>query len=278
MGKLDAKITIVTGATSGIGKRTAEIFADEGAEVVLAGRRADVGKAAAKAIGKSARFVQTDVTQESSFRALIQQTVDWHGRIDCIFNNAGGPAPRGPVEGMDHGEVKDALAILFESVFLGMKLAAPIMKKQGSGSIINNGSVAAFQGGRSSSMIYSAAKAAVVHFTRCVALELGESGVRVNSISPGAIATGIFGKAAGMSDQKAEETAEFMKGVFKGHQPIPRAGMPEDIARAAVFLASDDSTFINGSDLLVDGGMTSGQPFSPQQESLKQLSKALGVD
>ena len=277
LGKLDGKITIVTGATSGIGKRTAEIFAEEGARVVLAGRRADIGQSVADAIGKQARFVKTDVTDEDAFRALIQQTVDWHGRLDCLFNNAGGPAPRGGVEGMDIDAVNAAFVSLFTSVLIGMKHAAPIMKKQGSGSIINNGSVAAYQGGLSSSTVYSAAKAATLHFTRCVALELGEVGIRVNSISPGAIVTGIFAKAAGLDDTEADQKSDMMEQIFETAQPIPRAGQPDDIARAAVFLASDDSTFINGADLVIDGGKICGQPWSPQQEGIKQLAKAFGA-
>jgi len=152
------------------------------------------------------------------------------------------------------------------------------MKAQGSGSIINNGSVAGLRAGYSSSMVYSAAKAAVVHLTRCVAMELGENNVRVNSISPGGIATGIFGKALGLGTERAEQTSEIIKEAFKEWQPIRRSGLTEDIAMAAVFLASDDAAFVNGHDLVVDGGLIGGKLWSVQQEGLKNLRDALSAD
>jgi len=158
---------------------------------------------------------------------------------------------------------------------LGMKHAAPHMKRQGAGSIINNGSIAGRLAGYSSSIVYGAAKAAVIHLTKCVAMELGESGVRVNSISPGAIATGIFGKALGLSTEAAEKTPAAMREVFKSAQPIPRAGLPDDIAHAAVFLASDESSFINGHDLVVDGAVTGGRNWSQQQQGYAVLRKGL---
>src|SRR5262249_32494364 len=155
-----------------------------------------------KSLGRNrARFVQADVTQEADVRRVVDACLQAHGRIDVLFNNAGGPAPTGgieatPVEGFDA-----AMATLVRSVMLCRKHAAPVMVKQGGGSIINNGSVAGMRAGLSSSMVYSAAKAAVIHFSTCVAMQLGESRVRVNCISPGGIATGIFGKALGLSSE-----------------------------------------------------------------------------
>jgi NAD(P)-dependent dehydrogenase (short-subunit alcohol dehydrogenase family) len=168
------------------------------------------------------------------------------------------------------------MATLLRSVMLGMKHAAPHMRRQGSGSIINNGSIAGHLAGYSSSLVYGAAKAAVIHFTKCVAMELGEAGVRVNSISPGAIATGILAKAMGLSAQAADNKAEMLRGVFKSAQPIPRAGVPDDIAHAAAFLASDESSFINGADLVIDGGVIGGRNWSQQQQGYVGLRKALG--
>jgi NAD(P)-dependent dehydrogenase (short-subunit alcohol dehydrogenase family) len=150
------------------------------------------------------------------------------------------------------------------------------MRKQGSGSIINNGSIAGRLAGFSSSMIYGAAKAAVIHLTKCTAMELGESGIRVNSISPGAIATGIIGKALGLATDAAEKTDAVMREVYKTAQPIQRAGLPDDIAHAAVFLASDESSFINGHDLVVDGAITGGRNWSQQQQGYVALRKAFG--
>jgi NAD(P)-dependent dehydrogenase (short-subunit alcohol dehydrogenase family) len=274
MGRLDGKVAVITGATSGIGLHTAELFVAEGAKIVIAGRRAPEGEALANKLGATCIFRQTDVTVEAQMKALIALSVEKFGRIDCLFNNAGGPAQTGGIEGLEVERFDAAMATLVRSVMLGMKHAAPHMRKQGAGSIINNGSIAGRLAGFSSSMVYSAAKAAVIHLTKCVAMELGEANIRVNSISPGAIATGIFGKALGLSVEAAEKTPAVMREVYKSAQPIPRAGLPEDIAQAAVFLASDESSFINGHDLVVDGAMTSGRNWSQQQQGYVTLKKA----
>jgi NAD(P)-dependent dehydrogenase (short-subunit alcohol dehydrogenase family) len=274
MGRLNGKVAVITGATSGIGLRTAEIFIDEGARIVIAGRRVPEGEALAERLGADCIFRQTDVTQEDQVRAMIALAVEEFGKIDCLFNNAGGPAQTGGIEALEVGRFDAAMATLVRSVMLGMKHAAPYMKKQGFGSIINNGSIAGRLAGFSSSMAYGAAKAAVIHFTKCVAMELGESGVRVNSISPGAIATGIIGKALGLATEAAEKTPAVMREVYKTVQPIPRAGLPDDIAHAAVFLASDESSFVNGHDLVVDGAITGGRNWSQQQQGYVALRKA----
>ncbi|MGB3867169.1 MAG: glucose 1-dehydrogenase [Xanthobacteraceae bacterium] len=277
MGRLEGKVTVITGATSGIGWRTAEVFVAEGATVIAAGRRAAEGEALAKQLGANCVFKQTDVTDEAQMQALIATAVDRFGRLDCLFNNAGGPAQTGGIEGLDVARFDAAMATLVRSVMLGMKHAAPHMRRQGSGSIINNGSIAGHLAGYSTSLVYGAAKAAVIHFTKCVAMELGEAGVRVNSISPGAIATGIFAKALGVEAGAADKKAEMMADVFKSAQPIPRGGLPDDIARAAVFLASDESTFVNGADLVVDGGVIGGRNWSQQQQGYAQWHKMFGT-
>src|ERR1043166_6028224 len=276
MGRLNGKIAVITGATSGIGLRTAEVFVEEGAKIEIAGRRAPEGKALAERLGTACIFRQTDVTQEDQMRALIGTAVDKFGRIDCLFNNAGGPAQTGGIEGLDVDKFDAAMATLVRSVMLGMKHAAPHMRKQGSGSIINNGSIAGRLAGFSSSVVYGAAKAAVIHLTRCGAMELGEAGIRVNSISPGMIATGILGKALGLSVEAAEKTPDTMRQIFRTAQPIPRAGLPEDIAHAAVFLASDESSFINGHDLVIDGAITGGRNWTAQQDGLAAVRRTLG--
>jgi NAD(P)-dependent dehydrogenase (short-subunit alcohol dehydrogenase family) len=276
MGRLNGKIAVITGATSGIGWKTAEIFVAEGAKIVIAGRRTAEGEALASQLGGNCVFRQTDVTQEDQMRSLIGTAVEKFGRIDCLFNNAGGPAQTGGIEGLEVARFDGAMATLVRSVMLGMKHAAPYMRRQGTGSIINNGSIAGRLAGFSSSIVYGAAKAAVIHLTKCVAMELGESGIRVNSISPGAIATGIFGKALGLSVEAAEKTPDLMREIYKTAQPIQRAGLPEDIAHAAVFLASDESSFINGHDLVVDGAITCGRNWTAQQEGLAAIKKAMG--
>jgi len=274
MGKLDGKVAVITGATSGIGLRTAEIFVAEGAKVVIAGRRVPEGEALANRLGAACLFRRTDVTVEDEMRQLIGAAVDKFGRIDCLFNNAGGPAQTGGIEGLEVERFDAAMATLVRSVMLGMKHAAPHMRRRGSGSIINNGSIAGRLAGFSSSVVYGAAKAAVIHLTKCVAMELGEAGIRVNSISPGVISTGIFGKALGLPAEAAEKTSAILREVNKNVQPIPRAGLPEDIAHAAVFLASDESTFINGHDLVIDGAITGGRNWTGQQQGYVALRKA----
>ncbi len=271
MGMLDGKVAIVTGATSGIGRRTAEVFVEEGACVVFTGRRRTEGETLAKKLGDNGRFIAADATLEDDWKRVIGETLDAYGRLDALFNNAGGPAPTGsitsiPVEGFDA-----AMALLVRSVLLGMKHAAPIMMRQRSGSIVNNGSVAAHLAGYSSSMVYSAAKAAVTQLSRCAAMELGEHGVRVNSVSPGAIATGIVPKALGVDIDKADRLADRMQEVYAKVQPVPRAGLPDDIAQCVAWLASDRSTFVNGIDIVVDGGLIGGRMFTPHQEGLKAL-------
>ena len=274
MNRLQDKIDIVTGGTSGIGLRTVEIFAEEGATVVFSGRRETEGKEIANRLGDSVHFVRADASVEADMASLIKGTAEKFGKLDCIFNNAGGPAPVGSIETVDFEKSMEAMTLLFGGVLLGIKHAAPIMKAQGFGSIINNGSIAGHLAGYSTSMVYSSAKAAVLQLTRSAAMELGESNVRVNSISPGAIATGIFGKALGLKGQAAEDTAKVAGDVLSHAQPIRRAGLPDDIAKAALFLASDDSTFVNAADFLVDGGMIGGRHWSTHQESVRNLGKA----
>ena len=279
MEMLKGKVAIITGATSGIGRRTVERFVEEGARVLFCGRRAELGASLQAALGpERCRFMRTDVTQEADVERLIAECVKLWGRIDCLFNNAGGPAPQGGIEATPVAGFDAAMATLVRSVMLGMKHAAPVMIKQRSGSIINNGSVAAVRAGLSTSMTYSAAKAAVVHLSNCVAMQLGEQNVRVNCISPGGIATGIFGKAFGLPSEAAEKSAEAVKAGLAKLQPVPRAGLTDDIANAAVFLASDQSSFINGHNLVVDGGLVGGRMWSAQQAGIAGMKQAFGID
>jgi len=277
MGMVEGKIAIITGATSGIGARTAELFVAEGAKVVFTGRRTAEGAAVAARIGSGAEFVAADATCEDDWRRVIDHTLKAFGRIDCLFNNAGGPAPTGSIASVPVAGFDAAMALLVRSVMLGMKHVAPIMLRQRAGSIINNGSIAGHQTGRSTSMIYGAAKAAVNHLSKCVAMELGEHNVRVNSVSPGAIATGILPKALGLEASKADALADGMQEVFAKAQPIPRAGVPDDIAQCVLWLASDRSSFVNAVDIVVDGGLIGGAMFTPHHEGLKQLKARLGI-
>jgi NAD(P)-dependent dehydrogenase (short-subunit alcohol dehydrogenase family) len=254
MGALDGKVAIVTGGSSGIGERIVEIFVEQGAKVVVAARRQEEGAALEKRLG--VRFIRADVSNESEVKTMVDQTVKWFGRVDCLVNNAGVPSPMVSITEIDVPTIDQLLAVNVRGVLLGIKHVAPVMLAQNAGSIINIGSIAGLRGGVSGH-IYSATKAAVQSITRSAGAELGEKGIRVNTISPGAIVTGIFAKNAGVEASKADRLTDVIKGAFATLQPIPRAGMPEDIAQAAVFLAGDGSSFINGQDIVVDGGMTS---------------------
>ena len=274
-GRLDGKVAIVTGGASGIGERTVELFVEQGAKVLVADLQDDKGERLAERLGKAAAYQRTDVTSEADVAAAVAAAVKRFGRLDCMFNNAGFPGVTGkiteiPVEGFD-----TTVAVLLKGVFLGIKHAGQVMRKQGSGSIISTASVAGIGAGFGPH-IYSAAKAAVIHLTKSVSVELGEDGVRVNCICPGGIATPIFGKAMGMATQVADRTVEVMKQVLPMMQAIKRAGLPEDIAQAALWLASDESSFVNGHALVVDGGLTSGRPWSQQETNRKQLQALLG--
>jgi NAD(P)-dependent dehydrogenase (short-subunit alcohol dehydrogenase family) len=271
MGFLDGKVAIVTGSTSGIGARTAEVFVAEGAKVVISGRRAARGQELVERLGPATHFIQTDVSKESDVAALVAGAKARFGRLDCLVNNAGAPGPAGSIAELKVADYDAAMAVLLRGVLLGIKHAAPIMIQQGHGSIINIGSVAGSQAGYGGH-VYSAAKAAVIHLTRCAAMELGPRNVRVNSISPGAIVTGIFGKACGVPDDVADRTSTVLAADFAKAQPIPRPGMPDDIAQAAAWLASDASTFVNGRDLVVDGGLLVGLPLSMVLSNMQSIA------
>ena len=274
MGALAGKIAIITGATSGIGERTAELFVEEGATVILSGRRAELGQAIAARLGQNAHFVQADMAEEGDITALIQGAAGRFGRIDVLFNNAGHGLPPFRIADADIATWDRMMAVHVRAVVIAMKAVAPIMQAQKSGSIITTASVAGYRAG-GSSHAYSTAKAAVLHLTHSVAAELGEDNIRVNSISPGAIVTGIFGKGIGLEPGVADRELATLEARFAKAQPIPRAGLPDDIARAAVFLASDASSFINGTDIVVDGGLIAGTRFSQGIAGRREMTEAI---
>lgn len=274
MESFSGKVAVITGAASGIGAATARLFVQSGAQVIIADVQDERGQLLAEELGSTARYIHCDVSREAQVQALVAQTLAGLGRLDCLFNNAGIPGVGGPIEDTPVEGFDQIMAIHLRGVFLGMKHAAPVMKRQGSGSIINTGSVAGLRAGYSDH-IYSAAKAAIIHLTRCVAMELGESGVRVNSISPGGIATPIFGKAFGLTVEEADRTVPLLEAALGGGLPIRRSGHPEDIARTVLWLASDESSFVTGHDLVVDGGLIGGRGWSEAQASWDRLAALL---
>ncbi len=272
--RLEDKVAVITGGTSGIGERTAEIFVEQGAFVVIAGRSSEKGDALADRMGNQAVFIRTDVTQESDVKNLIDVSVERFGRIDCLFNNAGAPGPIGAIEETALADVNAAMSLLFGAVFLGMKYVTPVMKKHGSGSIINNASIAGIRVGFGPT-IYSAAKAAVIQLTKCVAMELAPFGVRVNSISPGGIATPIFGKAVGLDTADADRTVDALISYFKERLPLQRSGLPDDIAYGALYLASEEGSFVTGHDLVIDTGITAGRTAQEQAMLNEKLAEVV---
>ncbi len=275
MGRLDGKVALITGGASGIGEATVRLFINEGARVVIADILDDEGLDLAKKMGADASFKHTNVAKEEDVTAVIDYTLDKFGRIDCLFNNAGIGGASGLIEETPMMGFDITVAILFRAVFMFMKYVALPMKKQGSGSIINIASVAGHRTGFAGHT-YSACKAAVIHLTRSAAVELGEFNVRVNSICPGGIATPIFGRTVGLNTEEAKKIVEPIKEVFKNVQAIKRSGLPEDIAKAALWLASDDSSFVNGAAIHVDGGIGGGMFHN--EEIRTQLVNLLGLE
>jgi NAD(P)-dependent dehydrogenase (short-subunit alcohol dehydrogenase family) len=278
MGMLDGKVAIVTGATSGIGAGIAREFAAAGADVIIAARRRAEGEALAAEI--EGAFQATDVTVEAEVEALISSTVERLGRVDVMVNNAGAAGRTGSITDVELDGFQQTYALHVGGVLLGMKHSARVMIERQAGSIINVASINARLGGWAG-LDYSSAKAAVVQLTRGVAIELGAYGIRVNSISPGPILTGIFGKGAGMDPAAADATASSLEPAFlqalENHQPIRRAGSADFVAPAALWLASDASSFVTGQDIAVDGGITAGRPASVGIAERAMLAKAFAA-
>ena len=278
MAILKDKVAVITGATSGIGACTARLFVAQGAKVVIAGRRRDRGQQLAKALGQSAAFVPTDVAREADVKAMIAYAGDRFGRLDCLINNAGSGSKRVTIAEADLADFDAAIAVHLRGVLAGMKHAVPVMAAQGSGSIITVASVNGIRAGLGGTY-YSMAKAAAIHLTRCAAVELGEKGIRVNTISPGPIATGIFGKGAGLDPDEADEQPELAEAAIAAIVPrwqsLPCVGQPEDIAQAALYLASDAARLVTGHNLVVDGGLTAGWPIAVARDDIALFRKTL---
>jgi NAD(P)-dependent dehydrogenase (short-subunit alcohol dehydrogenase family) len=258
-GRLEGKVAIVTGGTSGIGRGTVDLFIKEGARVVVGDLQDHKGEAMAKELGASFSYCRADVSKEADVKALVDHAVKKFGRLDTMFNNAGFVGVTGDLDQTDMAGFDETVGVLLKGVFLGYKYAVPQMKKQKSGSIISTSSVAGLQAGMAPH-VYSVCKAGVRHLARVAAIELAPYNIRSNAICPGGISTSIFGGLAGMGTQVADQFAVFLKGRLAKVQPIARAGVPNDIAEAALYLASDASSFMTGQSITVDGGLTAGPP------------------
>lgn len=258
MGKLTGKTTIITGATSGIGRATAYLFADEGANLVITGRRAELGERVSDEIrqrGVRCVFVQEDHSQADDCSRVVERTLAEFGRADILFNNAG-IVTSGTAETTTDEVWNETMAVNVTAVWRMSKLVIPIMKKQGGGVIVNNGSDWSVVAGRDA-FPYVVSKGAVGMMTKAMALDFARDNIRVNAVCPGDtfvdrwLEKGYFEYSDSVSlEQAIKDASDYI--------PMGRFGKPEEIARAVLFLASDDSSFVTGHLLLVDGGNTAG--------------------
>ena len=246
--RLEGKVALITGGGSGMGKVASELFASEGASVVITDVNDEAGVATATGIGERAHYVHADVSREADAESMVSAAVDRFGRLDVLYNNAG-------IMPLDDGSVTDAdgsiwdtvLAVNVKGVMFGCKFGIPAMVETGGGSIINVASFVAWLGAATSQTAYTASKGAVLAMTREIAVEYARKGIRCNALCPGPIETPLL--LALLSDE-AKKQRRFV------HIPMGRLGHAEELAKAALFLASNDSSYMTGSSLIVDGGIT----------------------
>lgn len=251
-GRFEGKVALVTGGSSGIGRAACLAFSGEGAKVVIADVDAEGGQKTLDKIkesGGEAVFVPTDVSRESEVEAMVQKTLESFGRLDVAFNNAAVAPEKFLIRLADQTEqdYDRIMGINLRGVWLCMKYEIPEMLKQGSGAIVNNSSVVGLRGSTVDTAIYAGSKHGVVGLTKTAALEYGRKGIRVNGVCPGGIATPMYDAAAKCIPGLDKS---FPRGVS-----LARIGTPEEIAKTALFLCSDEASYINGQNIVVDGGM-----------------------
>ncbi len=252
--KLTGKTAVITGGASGLGEATVRLFTQQGARVVIADVQDERGEALAQELGEGVVYQRTDVSIENDIAELVDRAVSEFGRLDTMFNNAGIVGAIGPIDETPAEEYDATMAILLRGVFLGMKHAARVMKPQRSGTILCTSSIAGLQGGLGPH-VYATAKAALIGLTRNVAAELAHFNVRVNCIAPGNMATPMVADVMSGDPDAVGAAVESLA----SYSPIRgRAGLATDIAHAALWLASDDSGYVTGQTLAVDGGLTVG--------------------
>ena len=269
--RLENQVAVVTGGSRGIGEGIVRRFVGEGAKVILSDLLTEKGKTLEKELGERVAFFRADVTSPSDAEALMKFAVDRFRRLDCVVNNAGAIGEGGPIAGTSVEGFNKSVNLLLGGTFLGIKYAVPLM--QSGGTIINIASVAGLTGGYGPHA-YTAAKFGVIGLTKSVALELAERGIRVNAISPGGIATAIFAPMAGeMSAELTERTPDIVEPWLAEVLPLGRSGFPADIANAALWLASSESSFVTGETLTVDGGLIAGRRWSQTLNRFEQLQE-----
>lgn len=244
---MDGKVALVTGGASGIGEGIVRRFVEEGAKVLIVDLQDDRANALVAELGEATAFVHADVADEAQVAGAVDTAVARFGRLDCVVNNAGILGAIGPIAGIEYAAWHRTMDVLLSSVFLGIKHAARVMIPQGGGTIINTASTAGVRAGLGPH-VYTAAKHGVVGLSQSVATELGPHGIRVNVIAPGGTVSGLTSRLV-TGDPTNTETATRVIGATN---PLRRAGQPRDIANAALYLASDEASFVNGAVLVVD--------------------------
>ena len=254
MGRLDGKAALVSGAARGMGQAHARLFAAEGAKVAVCDVLDDEGEAVAREIGPNALYLHLDVTSEDGWAAAVAATVAAFGKLDVLVNNAG-IAEGAPLAEMTLASYRRVTEVNQTGVFLGMRAAVEPMTAAGGGSIVNVSSIDGLIG-MDNIMGYVASKWAVRGMTKAAAMELGPRGIRVNSIHPGFVPT----RLGSTGERDAAAVHASLEAHSKRLAPLGRAGRPEDIARLALFLASDESAYSTGSEFVADGGVIAGYP------------------
>ena len=253
VGRLDGKVAMITGAASGIGLGTVELFVAEGAQVVAADIQDEKGAMLEKRFPGKVVYAHCDVTNEADIEAAVKKAKTEFGGLDILFNNAGISDRMSSITEITAEGWSWIFDILVRGPALGMKHAAPLMLERGGGSIINTASIAGLQAGFGP-IAYSTAKAGVIHMSRVAAAQLSPQKIRVNAICPGLIATSIFGASIGLPLEVADQMAARVAENASKAQPVPKAGLPDDIAQAALYLASDAARGVNGACLSISGG------------------------
>ncbi|MBT9526833.1 MAG: SDR family oxidoreductase [Rhizobacter sp.] len=254
MDRLKNKVAVITGGCSGIGLGTVERFVAEGAKVMVGDIDDQAGAALEARFDGQVAYRHCNVMEETQIEALMAAAVARFGGLDIVFNNAGAGGTPARIDEMTGEGWDRTQSLLLRSVALGIRYAVPHMKARGGGAIINTASIAGVQSG-AAPIAYSVAKAGVIHLTRIAGAELARSGIRVNAVCPGLILTNIFtANPERVPPAAAPAVKAAMAKGAPNAQPIAKAGLPEDIAKAVLFFASDDSAFVTGEHLLVDGG------------------------
>ena len=259
--RLDNKVALITGAASGIGLGTVELFIAEGAYVVAADVQDEKGRMLEQRFGDRLAYAHCDVTSEADIAAAVALAQSRFGGLDILFNNAGISDVMSTIADIDVDKWDWIFALLVRGPALGLKHAVPAMRERGGGAIISTASIAGMQAGWGP-IAYSSAKAAVLHMSKVAAAQLARDNIRVNAICPGLIATSIFGATVGLPREVADQMAAHVQEVGKTFQPVAKSGVPGDIAQAALYLAAESGAFVSGTAIVVDGGITVGSRHS----------------